>query len=337
MGKSWVKIASIYIGTVIGAGFASGREIMDFFGVYGVKGMWGIYISGILFAIVGALLLLKIKKYKVKSFNDLNIRTFGKRISKIIDLIIIISLYTGYSIMISGSGAIFQEQLGLSFNLGMMIMIICSFTVFLFSLDGLSFINSILVPILIIGILFISISIGHNTDYRSIDISGERISKKGNFISSAILYFGSNSLIITIVFSTLLPMIKDKKTAILGGVVGGGILYILGISILYSMLIYYKEVFILDIPMLRISGYVNEGYGRIYTIILWIAMFTTALANGYGFVNRYSKNRSKVLVSGLFCISAIPLAKLGFSNLVGTIYPIFGVIGIIMIILFLLR
>lgn len=38
MNKNWVKIASIYIGTVIGAGFASGREIIEFFGIYGLKG-----------------------------------------------------------------------------------------------------------------------------------------------------------------------------------------------------------------------------------------------------------------------------------------------------------
>lgn len=337
MNKDWIKIASIYIGTVIGAGFASGREIMDFFGVYGTKGIWGIYISGILFSIVGVLLLLKIKEYQIESFDDLKTRNFGSKTSIIIDSIITISLYTGYSIMISGSGAIFQEQLGLSFNLGMMTMIIFSFIVFLYSLNGLSFINTVLVPILIIGILFISIYIGHNDGYKPMDISGESITKKGNFITSAILYFGSNCLIIIVVFSTLLPIIKDRKTAILGGVIGGGILYILGISILYSILMYYEEVFTLDIPMLRISNYVNEGYGKIYTIILWIAMFTTALANGYGFVNKYSKNKNKALVSGLFCISAIPLAKLGFANLVGVIYPIFGILGTIMMILFLVK
>ena len=30
MKKEWFNIASIYIGTVIGAGFASGREIIEF-------------------------------------------------------------------------------------------------------------------------------------------------------------------------------------------------------------------------------------------------------------------------------------------------------------------
>lgn len=238
--------------------------------------------------------------------------------------------------MISGSGAIFQEQLGLSFNLGMIIMALAAFIVFLFSLEGLSLINTILVPLLIIGILFISIYVGGQDAYDVMDITGVNMTKKGNFITSAILYFGSNCLIILVVFSSLLPLIEDKKTAILGGAIGGLMLYILGVAILNSMLMYYDEVLTLDIPMLRICNYIGEQYTKLYAIILWIAMFTTALGNGFGFVNKYAKNKNKYLVTSIFCISAIPLAKLGFANLVGVIYPIFGLIGFIMMMLFLI-
>ena len=62
MEKNWIKIASIYVGTVIGAGFASGREIIEFFGVYGLKGIVGIIISGFLFSVLGSLLLIKINE-----------------------------------------------------------------------------------------------------------------------------------------------------------------------------------------------------------------------------------------------------------------------------------
>src|SRR5699024_11144186 len=337
MDKNWIKISSIYIGTVIGAGFASGREIMNFFGVYGTKGIWGIYISGILFSIVGMLLLLKIYNNEIESFDALIGRIFNERISAFIDIITSISLYTGFSIMVSGSGAIFKEQFGLSFNLGILIMIVCSFIVFLFSLKGLSFVNSILVPILTIGILYISIYIASKGGIRAMDISGKNITGKGNFITSAILYFGSNCLIIIIVFSSLFPMIKNKKTAILGVVIGGLVLYILCTVILFSIFMYYDEVAKLDIPMLRISNFIGEGYGKVYAIILWISMFTTALANGYGFINKYKKDRNKFIIAAILCISAIPLAKLGFSNLVSIIYPIFGVIGTIMMFLLLIK
>lgn len=327
MKKDWIKIASIYIGTVIGAGFASGREIIEFFGIYGLKGILGMIVSGILFSFIGSLLLIKIYNNKIKSFNELVNKIFGENFGFIIDIIITFSLYTGFSVMISGSGAIFKEELGLSYNIGIITMVIFSFIVFLFSLEGLSFVNTILVPLLIIGIVFTSIYINTREGNNFSNIEGVRLSKKGNFISSAFLYVGSNSLIILVVFSSLLPLIKDKKTAILGGLSGGIILGVLGISILISTLIYYNEVFQLDIPMLKICSYIGDNYRKIYAIILWIAMFTTALASGFGFINRLKEGKYKLPFTVLFCISAIPLAKLGFSNLVGVLYPVFGFIG----------
>ena len=117
MNKNWIKIASIYVGTVIGAGFASGREIVEFFGVYGIKGTWGIFISCISFAFIGGLLLVKVYNNKIKNFNQLSSKLFGYRLGLVINTIISFSLYTGFSVMIAGSGAIFKEQLGLSFNI----------------------------------------------------------------------------------------------------------------------------------------------------------------------------------------------------------------------------
>ncbi|CCQ98243.1 putative Uncharacterized membrane protein YkvI [[Clostridium] ultunense Esp] len=335
--KNWVKITSIYVGTVIGAGFASGREIIEFFGIYGLKGIWGMLISGLLFSLVGSLFLIKVYNNKIRGFDELITNLFGKKFGFLLDTIMIFSLYTGFSVMIAGSGAIFKDELGLSYNIGILVMVFFAFIVFLFSLKGISFINSILVPLLIIGIVFTSIYVNIREGCNFSNIEGAAITSKGNFITSSFLYFGSNSLIIIIVFSSLYPLINNKKTAIQSGITGGIILSVLGISILTSTLIYYNEVSNLDIPMLRICNYIGKNYRKLYAIILWIAMFTTALANGFGFMNRISKERYKIPITALFCITAIPLAKVGFANLVGIIYPIFGVIGFAMMVGVLVR
>lgn len=332
MEKNWIKIASIYIGTVIGAGFASGREIIEFFGVYGLKGIIGVIISGIFFSLLGSLLLIKIYDSKIRDFNQLSAKVFGKRLGFIIDTLIGFSLYTGFSVMVSGSGAIFMEELGLPFNIGILVMILCCFVVFMFSLEGLSFINTILVPLLILGMLFTSFYLNLRGGYTLSNVEGISLTRKGNFITSSILYFGSNSLIILVVFSSLLPMIDNKRTAILSGTIGGTTLCILGLSILTSMLIYYNEVVYLEIPMLKICNYIGENYRKFYSILLWVAMFTTALANGFGFMNRISDDRYRIPIIALFCITAVPLAKVGFANLIGTIYPTFGVIGFTMMV-----
>ena len=43
--------SATYIGTVVGAGFATGREIVEFFTVNGLYGTIGICVSGFLFGL----------------------------------------------------------------------------------------------------------------------------------------------------------------------------------------------------------------------------------------------------------------------------------------------
>ena len=50
---SFFNIAALYIGTIMGAGFASGREAWQFFGVFGLQGYVGIALSGFLFMALG--------------------------------------------------------------------------------------------------------------------------------------------------------------------------------------------------------------------------------------------------------------------------------------------
>ena len=335
MKNNWLKISWIYVGTIIGAGFASGSEIFLFFGVYGCKGIIGITISGILFSLLGSLLLLKIYNNKIVGFDDLISRIFNRNLKAIIDIIMIISLYTGFSVMVAGSGAIFKEELGLSYNYGMLVMITLSFMVFLFDLKGLSFINSLLVPLLILGILFTSFYLNIKGEYDFFRINGLIPTPEISYFTSSLLYVGSNSLIIIIVFSSLLPLINNKKTAIYGGLIGGVVLYILGLSILTVMLIYFHEIVFMDVPMLKISSYIGNNYRKFYAIILWSAVFTTAVANGAGFLNKFASNKYKIIIAILFCLSSIPLAKLGFSNLVALIYPIFGFVGLFILIFIL--
>ena len=50
--KNVRKIVMVIIGTLIGAGFASGREILIFFSNYGKYGLLGIIITGIITAFI---------------------------------------------------------------------------------------------------------------------------------------------------------------------------------------------------------------------------------------------------------------------------------------------
>ena len=57
-----LKVIFVIIGTLIGAGFASGQEMYLFFYSYGIEGLIGILISSILMGIVIYKVFVKVKK-----------------------------------------------------------------------------------------------------------------------------------------------------------------------------------------------------------------------------------------------------------------------------------
>jgi uncharacterized membrane protein YkvI len=332
MDKNSLKLSFIYIGTVIGAGFASGREIIEFFGIYGYKGILGVILAGILFSFIGAFILSSVYKNKIQGYSKFLNKMFGKKLAFVFDTIISLSLFIGFSIMLSGSGAVFNEGFNLPYEFGVIVMDILCFITFIFGIEGISFVNSILVPILIFGIVLLSSNIMLKEGFVVSNGIGNTVFK-GDFILSSIVYTSYNSLLVFVVLSSLFPIIPNKKTAIKGGVLGGVILCLLALFILLPCLILYEDIYFLDIPMLRICEVLGENSKKMFGIILWASMFTTAVSNGFGFIEKTSlKGKNKTLYSFIFCSIAIPFTNLGFSKLVATMYPLMGYLAIVIFI-----
>ena len=332
--NGWGKLASIYIGTVIGAGFASGQEIIYFFSVFGVKGIWGIMIATVLFSIIGAVVLNRVHNRKIKSYEDFIFPIFGKKLGKVIEIIITLFLLTGFCVMLAGSGAVFSQQFNLSYNIGIYTMSIATFLTFIFSVRGIAAVNTVLVPILLVGIVSIGSMVILKEGFSLSNYQGADITSTGNWVTSAFLYVSYNSISAIVIMTSLFTIIPNNKTAIKGGVFGGIGLGVLASFILIPTLIKYTDIQGLEIPMIKIADIIGSQGGIVYSFVLWFSMFTTAVSNGYGCIKRLSyifKIKPNIMAC-MFCILTMPLAKIGFANLVSTLYPLFGYLGLFMII-----
>lgn len=334
-GKEWRRIASIYIGTIIGAGFASGQEIIQFFGVFGYRGLYGIILATFLFSAIGAIVLSMVYRNKIESYEKFLFPMLGKGLGRIIEIMITLFLFIGFCVMLAGSGAIFYQQFNISYNIGIYVMAICCLVTFLFSVRGISLVNSILVPFLLISIVIIGSTIILREGFVFSNFQGTSISKTGNWITSTLLYVGYNSISAVVIMTSLLPIIPNESEAVKGGVFGGIGLGIMAIFILTPLIILYTDVYGLEIPMIKIAQYLGPLGKSSYSIILWCAMFTTAIANGFGCVRRISSKLkyNQKLIAPVFCVITVPFAKIGFSSLVATFYPLFGYIGVFIMII----
>ena len=344
--KSIYAMASIYIGTVIGAGFASGQEILQFFGKYGNYGILGMLISTIILGGVGAKTLARVYDLGIKDFHEFGNQHFYKKLFKGIEIILAFLLYTSFFIMLSGGGAIGEEFFALSKIWGILIMLVASFIVFVFGVQGISKANILIVPFLSLGIIIISIYVIRDNSYyfreMARQLSGglsfkncfKGLGRAGyGWLWSAIIYASHNSIGAIVVMTSLLPIIYDQRSAKLAGILGATALGIMGGLILLNLLILQTNLIGLEIPMLAIvypmGSFLRKGYG----LVLLLAMFTTAIANGYGAILGFSRilGWGEAWMKIIICLTALPLANMGFKNLISFFYPLFGYIGFLFI------
>ena len=153
--KNVLKVVFVIIGTLIGAGFASGQEVYLFFFSYGMKGLIGILISSIIIGVVIYSTFNILNKYKINTYKDfLNILIPKNTKLKIIaNFIINIFILITFFIMIAGFGAYFEQEIGINRLVGSLILAIITFIVFMTSIKGVVKVNELIVPILI-GFIF---------------------------------------------------------------------------------------------------------------------------------------------------------------------------------------
>lgn len=84
--STW-RIAATYIGTVVGAGFASGQEVLQFFGYFGMWGIVGLILATALFIFFGYAVLRLGHQLAAESHLEVMNRAAGNWIGKAVDAI----------------------------------------------------------------------------------------------------------------------------------------------------------------------------------------------------------------------------------------------------------
>lgn len=320
-----------YLGAVIGAGFASGQEIVQFFVYYGSNGIHGTAMVTLMFAACGARLLYLAHSQKASNYQDILIYLLGERLGGLVDVLVAVFLFLGVSTMLSASGAVFYEHLYLPKELGILIAYSVVVVLLIAGKRGLIYSYNLLVPVKLFLMILISgyvVLIVHPEPH-NIGVLAAFHDRNWNWIISAVLYVSYNFSLAMVVL-TQYQGITNRRNGILGAAWGG--LALGGMVILNYLALckFLPEVIFYQVPMLFVAGQVSMTAKHLYTVVLWLGIITTALANAYGFTQRFAQFTGLSYPACLFlCLTlAIPLSMQSFSVLVGKIYPIFGLIGV---------
>lgn len=325
-----ISITLVIIGALIGAGFASGQEIFSFFYIYGKNGIYGILIMSILIGIFIYKSLKIIYQKQVYNYNDfLNLFIKNTKIRNVILWIVNVLLLVSFYIMVAGFGAYFEQEIGINRIIGSIVLNLLCVIVFFSNIKGVLKASNLIVPFLIFFIFFIGIK--NIVQIRTIDF----YQMKNNWILSMLIYNSYNFILLMPVLISLKKQITKEKNIKKVSILVTIIILILSINIFFLLLnANIKEIENQEMPIVYIiSNYFNK-YKKIYAFIVLASIFTTAISVGIGFLQNISENSNSYPQFVLFmCITSLLMSYIGFSKLLNFIYPVFGYIGILQIVI----
>ncbi len=355
------KIAAAYVGGIVGAGFASGQEIVQFFAGFGWRGLLGALGATALFALLGRIFTKLAYSMNTSSHRELLAGICGERWASFFDLALALFLWGTLAIMMAGAGALTREYLQTPLLYGILAMGLGVLLVLGFGVNGFLSLNLAMVGILLgITILIGSASlVAHGPENVRFLDPGTATAPGGGLIpnwwAAAALYASYNSSLMLALAASIGraggqtageqragERLVGERGALrqfaFGGFLGGASLGVLALFMTWVLLSAGEEVLHGTLPMYTIARSLGALPYYSYLLSLWIAMWATATSCTYSLSRRISRmlGLNWRAAAGVAVVVALGLARIGFTELLRTVYPAFGYVWFVFL-LFLAR
>lgn len=324
--KKVFEVSSVFIGLVIGAGFASGREIFEYFNLAGKTDVTGIVLASIFFGIISYILINFSSELGCDSFGSF-IKCVMPKTAFIMDAFMQIYMFCGLFVMFSGASVLLCKTLGTSPLFSTVCFAAVCFIIFSFNIKGLVAVNVLLVPAMVLGILALCIFSGI-TAAKETFFSYNEI--KHNPLISALCYVSYNTITAGAVIIPVSAGIS-RKTAAKSAIIGGGVLGLAIFLIWNTQNIFYDQILVCEMPLFEIAAAHGRLFEGLYAVVLLAALLTTAVSYGFGILEKMCPPTApgKIAASFLLCAVCIPFSRLGFSDLIANLYFLFGAVGLL--------
>ncbi len=328
-----INIAALYVGTIMGAGFASGREGWQFFGVFGLKGYGGIVLTGLLFMALGMMAAYIARSLDTEDLGRIIVFSDNPKLIHAAGYFIAAILYTVIISMSAAGGSFLSQQFGIHRSVGgAVITVMVIFTV-LGNFERISKVFRSVIPILFAIDIYLCIRVIFSDISQSGAQDGFPVSSMApNWLLSAILFVSYNILGMIPIMASGARKAKSAKTAVCGAGLGGLLLAFLTVMLLTALRKDMAFTQSMDLPMLAYSARLSKAANIAFGIVLFMAVYSAATSTYYGFSTKLKESPKKKYILIIAAFIGFACGLTGFKTIVAYMYPIEGYIGMFVII-----
>ncbi len=331
-----IQMAFAFIGVIVGAGFASGNEILQYFTSFGTWGTVGAVVSTGLFAYLGMMLMQMGSRLQTKSHDEAIYKLSGKFMGIAVDYIIIFTLFGVGVVMVAGAGSMLNQQYGAPNWVGSLIMTVLVVSTVLLPIQRVIALIAAITPFLIIALAIIctySLFTANTTLEELEPIATSVKSSLPNWFIASVNYVSFNVAVGAGMSLVMGGSEKNENIAKWGGLLGG-----LGVGVLiliahFAIFLNIKDVKDMSLPLLKIIQDISPVLGILMTVVLFGMIYNTGVAMYYAFVARFTvmqTKRSYMFAVGTGLVGFIA-SFVGFTGLVAYFYPLIGYLGLLLI------
>ncbi len=324
--KLALQMGATYIGTVVGAGFASGQEVLQFFTRFGAFAWLGISLATALFVLLGGFIMSLGRRPGAGTFGAVSATLLGRGASRAVSGVLLLMLIGVTIAMVAGSGALLQEQMGLPFIAGALLAVIITGATVVAGMRAILLANSVIVPSLLLFITVVFFVAGgqHAGAVPPTD-APPGASPWLHAAAAAITYAGFNVGLSLTVLVPLGRVAPRKRTLWSGAALGslglGGMLFLM-----HMLLTANPSAVAFEVPMGRIAQTLPWPLRIGFLLVLWGEIYSTLLANVYGIARELQsllRIPFRAATTGVL-FTALAACQIGFARIVSIGYPLFG-------------
>ncbi|MDO4545647.1 MAG: hypothetical protein Q4C25_05770 [Bacillota bacterium] len=332
--KSILKYAGAFTAWIIGSGFATGQEILQFFSSHGILSYGALCIILPCFVLLATIIMTEGYRHREEPFDHF---TFfcGKKLGKFYSCIIPVTLALVMAVLVSASGATVKEYFGINQYLGSAIMAGLVLAVYLIGFENMVKIVSKIGPVIILFIIFVALyTVIYDGDkigqLKMGDTLPPQLQASGNWAWSAILYLALNFTGGSI-YCTALGQSGDKSENVKWGAVLGAIFVVICIMLMNSaILLNAGNASAFSVPTLYLAQKISAWLGTLFSILLILGMFASCCTMMWSFCSRFfrddpQKNKGMAIV---MAVTSLVIGLFPFVKLVSILYPLIGHMGL---------
>lgn len=336
MWKRSLAVAASFVGIVVGAGFASGMEALQYFVAYGTNGFYGVILASVTMLLAATAFMTFGSYFLAREHNEVFYSVASKPAAFIMDWSAVACMFSVGFVMFAGAGSNLQQSFGWQIWVGAVAMLALMLIVGRFDVDKVSSVIGWATPLLVVFVLIGSIysftqmdvSWGEVNDYAQREVT--RADGTPYWWLGALNHTGLNALCGVSMALVMAGDEFDTKSSRFGGLIGGVIYAVMLALLVASLLLQVESVNGADMPLLAVIDNVDPVLGFVMTWVIFLMVFNTCLGMFYALAKRLTRNKPERFypVYAIACVVGFGLSFAGFQPLVNSLYPVLGYLGL---------